>query len=169
MTVSAAITGKKATPSSSKGSDKQPSSWHAKEQGKSDLNKDPTIREMLEILQIMNKNVVAHSARMDKQDKRLDDMLAQVSETTKYLSYEGDEYEDNMDYESYVDQFSVSEQFDGEALEEHELPSQPKSIYKQLSDKFNQTETLDKSVHPDLEIWWTVQTRFVGGQVWGTG
>jgi len=49
LTVSAAITGKKATLSSSKGSDKHPSSSHAKEQGKSDLNKDPTIREMLEI------------------------------------------------------------------------------------------------------------------------
>ena len=151
MTVSAAITGKKTTPSSSKGSDKQPSSSHAKEQGKSDLNKDPTIREMLEILQTMNKNVVAHSARMDKQDKRLDDMLAQVSETSKYLSYEGDEYDDNMGYESNVEQFSISEQFNGEALEEQaELPSQPKSIYKVSSDKFNQTETLDKSVHPDL-------------------
>ena len=151
LTVSAAITGKKATPSSSKSSDKQPSSSHAKEQGKSDLNKDPTIREMLEILQTMNKNVVSHSARMDKQDKRLDDMLAHISETSKYLSYEGDEYDDNMDFESNVDQFSVSEQYDGESLEEQaELPSQPKSIYKVLSDKFNQTETLDKSVHPDL-------------------
>jgi len=47
-----------------------------------------------------------------------------------------------MDYESNVDQFSVSEQFDGEALEKKaELPSQPKSIYKVFSDKFNQTET----------------------------
>jgi len=107
---------------------------------------------MLEILQTMNKNVVTHSARMDKLDKRLDDMLAQISETSKYLaSNEGEEYDDNMDYESNVDQLSVSEQFDGEALEEQaELPSQPKSIYKVLSDKFNQTKTLDKSVHPDL-------------------
>ena len=116
---------------------------------KKDLNKDPTIREMLEILQTINKNVVAHSALMDKQDKRLDDMLAQISETSKYLaSYEDEEYDDNMDYESNVNQFSVLEQFNGEALEEQaELPSQPKSIYKVVSDKFKQTETLDKSVH----------------------
>jgi len=45
---------------------------------------------MLDNLQTMNKNFVAHSARMDKQDKRLDDMLAQISEISKYLaSYEG--------------------------------------------------------------------------------
>ena len=110
------------------------------------------VREMLELLRVMNTNMVQQSEKMN-------DMALQFSETTKQLAqpphyddYSSSQCED-IDYDDYDygqsgDNPSVCT--DGDDSLNTELL--PKSIYKHLSDKFNQTEQVEEGVHPDLAM-----------------
>ena len=91
------------------------------------------MREILEILRVMNGNVNAQNERLDKQEKRLDDMC----------SYWDDGVSDYNDYQS-------EESPDVEPQVESENSSEPRSIFRQLSDKFKHSEQVDPETHPDL-------------------
>lgn len=140
VTTSVVTTGKKTTTTSSKAPVPKPctSGSLVFPSGINTTTKDaagtPPIKEILEILRVLNTNVNNQSKRMDKQDKRIDEMLSMWSEDYSDVNfgYDGSssQIQENDEEQSFTDD------------------SEFKSVFKRLSDRFQQQ--VDVDVHPDL-------------------
>ena len=146
-TVSAVSSGKKTNTTSSKApissvqtkkslAEKTP--FNSKEQ-----LSNPPIREVLEILRVLNANVNSQNERIDKQNERIENLV-------EGCSY--DEYDDSQTQfsETYEDEHEVESNllFD----QDEGASTSGNSIFKVLSHKFQQSEPVDDDVHPDLAV-----------------
>lgn len=95
-------------------------------------------KEVLLILQELNKNVNAQNTRLEKQEERLKLLSDRMSNT------ENDLYEY---YEDCQDDSPVSEACNASTVNE-ECPSS--SVFKSLVDKFQQIDAVDAEVNEDL-------------------
>ena len=147
--VSAVTSGKKAS-SGAKPSFSNKVLTNESENAKKD-GKDPPLKEVLEILRVLNKNVTAQNERMDKQDKRLDEMVSQINETSNAWSQFDDLSDSNYDYDQNYDYDESQSEGNLDQIPCEDSSSvQPKSVFKLMSDKFNQADPVDAAVHPDL-------------------
>lgn len=145
---SVASTGKKTSSTSSKAPQVKAGSSNSSNQTSKSTQESqgqgtPPMREVLEILRVLNANVNKQSERMDKQDQRIEDIVSMVSDENQELDYYDEEYD-------YDENESTTSGMSGPAGSEQNSMNEPKSIFKKLSDKFQQTEQVDIDVHPDL-------------------
>ena len=157
VAVSTASSGKKTTSASTKsqvvkpstsGLSSQPSlaSTSGKSissQKESGVSGTPPLRELVDILRVLNTNVNAQSERLDKQSQRIDEIMNQWNECENDPQFD---YEYEEDTESIPCQFEPEGDFIQESLES----TSTASIFKKLSNKFQQSEQVDVDVHPDL-------------------
>ncbi|WAR30576.1 hypothetical protein MAR_033118 [Mya arenaria] len=100
------------------------------------------MNEVLEILRVLNSNVNAQNARLDKQEKCINDIMnSEWPDEGQHdidVPYEQDEFEGQFQSESFGESFSDTTE------------NQSKSIFKKFFDKFQQSEVVDAEVHSDL-------------------
>ncbi|WAR28486.1 hypothetical protein MAR_014190 [Mya arenaria] len=100
------------------------------------------MNEVLEILRVLNSNVNAQNARLDKQEKCINDIMnSEWPDEGQHdidVPYEQDEFEGQFQSESFGESFSDTTE------------NQSKSIFKKLFDKFQQSEVVDAEVLSDL-------------------
>ena len=158
VAVSTASSGKKTTSASTKSPVVKPSTSGLSSQpslastsGKSTISSQkesgvsgtPPLRELVDILRVLNTNVNAQSERLDKQSQRIDEIMNQWNEC---------ENDPQFDYEYEEDTESIPCQFEpeGDSIQESQESTSTASIFKKLSNKFQQSEQVDVDVHPDL-------------------
>lgn len=140
-TVSAVSSGKKA--SSDKPGSSNTQTTHSSNTKPHTKESGGNMKEVLEILRVLNSNVKAQNERLDKQEKCINDMMSGEAWPEESQSY--DDGCDNYEYECeplVPDSETVHLNNDGKEKD--------KSIFEKLSDKFQQNEKCDVDVHPDL-------------------
>ncbi|WAR19957.1 YG31B-like protein [Mya arenaria] len=99
------------------------------------------MNEVLELLRVLNSNVNAQNARLDKQEKCINDIMNEWPVDGQHdidVLYEQDECEGQFQCESFGESFSDTTE------------NQSKSIFMKLFVKFQQSELVDADVHSDL-------------------